>query len=226
MKGISCTRAMLVMAALLAAAGATAATKAEREESMSADGLLKTKAKGIDLVYARPGASLASYSSVKLEPVKVAFRKDFDPKKPGSQMRLSASELEKIRSDVGRIVSDAFTKELAKGSYPTVVASGPEVLQVQVDIVDLYVNAPDTMSAGRSRSYTMSAGEMTLVMELADSATGQVLARVYDRREARDVGQLTWTNSVTNQAEAANVASSWARILRARLDAARGIGGK
>ncbi len=226
MKGISCTRAMLVMAALLAAASATAATKAEREESMSADGLQKTKVKGIDLVYARPGASLAAYSSVKLEPVKVAFRKDFDPKKPGSQMRLNASELEKIRSDVGRIVSDAFTKELAKGSYPAVAASGADVLQVQVDIVDLYVNAPDTMSAGRSRSYTMSAGEMTLVMELADSATGQVLARVYDRREARDVGQLTWTNSVTNQAEAANVASSWARILRARLDAARGIGGK
>jgi len=226
MKGISRTRTVLVLAAMLAAATATAATKAEREEAMSADGLEKTKVKGIDIVYARPGASLAAYSRVKLAPVDVAFRKDFDPKKPGSQMRLSATDLQKIRTDVGTIVTDAFRKELAKGSYPIVTDSAPDVLDVHVDIVNLYVNAPDTMSAGRTRSYTMNAGEMTLVMELADSATGEVLARVYDRREGRDVGQLTWTTSVTNAAEAANVAGSWARILRARLDAARGIGGK
>jgi hypothetical protein len=63
-------------------------------------------------------------------------------------------------------------------------------------------------------------------MELADSTSGAVLARVYDRREARESGRMTWTSSVTNQAEAANAARSWAKILRARLDAARGIGGK
>ena len=65
---------------------------------------------------------------------------------------------------------------------------------------------------------------MTLVMELLDSETGQVLARVYDKREARDNLTPTWTTSVTNQTETRLIANSWARILRARLDAARDIG--
>ncbi len=217
------SRSLLVLS-LLAPALAPAASKAAAEEAMSADGLAKIKVKGIDLVYARPGASLAGYSKVRIAPVSVAFRKDFDPTKTGSRMKLAPDELEKIRAGVGKIVEEEFAKELARGSYPTVTTAGPDVLDVRANIVDLYVNAPDTMEPGRSRTYTMNAGEMTLVMELADSASGEVLARVYDRREARDNVRLTWTNSVTNQAEASRVANQWARILRARLDAARGIG--
>jgi hypothetical protein len=217
--------AALMIGCLLAPSFSPAASKKAAEEAMSADGLEKVKVKGIDVAYARPGASLAAYTKVRIAPVSVAFRKDFDPTKRGSHLRYSSSELEDIRTAVGRIVHEEFAKELAKGSYAATDAAGPDVLDVRASIVDLYVNAPDTMAAGRSRTYTVSAGEMTLVLELADSATGEVLARVYDRREGRDTGNLTWSNSVTNQAEAARVANSWARILRSRLDAARGIGG-
>lgn len=218
--------ASLICASLLVPALASAASKAEAEEAMSADGLEKTRVKGIDLVYARPGTSLAAYAKVRLSPVDVAFHKDFDPTKPGSRMKYAPDELESIRAGVGKIVQDEFTKELGKGSYATSEAAGPDVLDVRPSIVNLYVNAPDTKEPGRSRTYTMNAGEMTLVMELADSTSGAVLARVHDRREARESGRMTWTSSVTNQAEAANAARSWARILRARLDAARGIDGK
>lgn len=218
--------APVLLACALAPAIAPAAARAAAEEAMSADGLEKTRVKGVDVAYKRPGASLAAYSKVRISPVTVAFRKDFEPVKPGSRMKYAPDELEKIRTDVARIVHDEFVKELARGSYATTDASGPEVLDVRAAIADLYVNAPDTMEAGRTRTYTMDAGEMTLVMELADSTTGQVLARVYDRREARSTGRMTWTNSVTNEAEAANVARSWAKILRSRLDAARGIDGR
>lgn len=213
----------LLCAGLLGPSLAPAASKAV-EEALSADGLEKIKVRNIDLVYARPGASLAAYSKVRISPVSVAFRKDFDPQKPGSRMKYAPEELDRIRTGVARIVEEEFTRELGRGSYATVQAAGHDVLDVRASIVDLYVNAPDTMDAGRSRTYTINAGEMTLVMELVDSMSGEVLARVYDRREARDTGRLTWTNSVTNQAEAANAARTWAKILRTRLDAARGIG--
>jgi hypothetical protein len=214
--------ASLLCACFLAPRFAPAATMAAVDEAMSADGLEKTKVKGVDLAYRRPGASLAAYSKVRISPVTVAFRKDFDPVKPGSRMKYAPEDLERIRTGVGRIVHDEFVKELGRGSYATTDTAGPDVLDVRASVVDLFVNAPDTMDAGRTRTYTMDAGEMSLVMELVDSTTGQVLARVYDRREARGTGQLTWTSSVTNQAEAANVARSWAKILRSRLDAARG----
>jgi len=226
MKMIRFAQTLVLLTALGAVAALPATAKKDFEEATSADGLEKVKVKNIDLAYVRPGMTLAPYTKVLIEPVQVAFRKDFEPTKAGSRMKLTTDELEKIRTDVGKVVHAEFAKELAKGSYVTVAAAGPDVLRVRAEIKDLYVNAPDTMEPGRTRTYTMSAGEMTLVMELADSETDAVLARVYDRREARDTGMLSWTNSVTNRMEAEQAANTWARILRARLDAARGIGKK
>jgi hypothetical protein len=219
----TCRGTMIVALALVGAVNvAFAADNAALEEAMSADGLQKTKVKGLDLAYVRPGQSLAGYDKVQVDPVSVSFRKDFDPQKTGSRVTLNAEELQKIRDSVGRIVHDEFVEELGKGRIAIANGPGAGTLQVRASITDLYVNAPDTMSPGRSTTYTMNAGEMTLVMELLDSQSGQVIARVYDRREAREIGSFQVTNSVTNSAEAANAARSWARILRTRLEAARG----
>jgi len=217
------TLLIATLTVLLGTAPAIAANeqRAAIEEALSHDGLQKIKIKGIDLAYARPGASLASYNQIIIDPVEVSFRKDWDPKRAGSRAKLSAQERENIRSGVARIVQEEFTKTLEKGApYKVVKEAGTDVLRLQIGIADLYVNAPDTMSPGRSRTYTLSAGEMTLVGELIDSESGQVISRVIDRREARNTGTMQLTNSVVNAQEARAIAASWARILRSRLDAA------
>jgi hypothetical protein len=217
------TLVIATLTVLLGTAPAIAANeqRAAVEEALSHDGLQKIKIKGIDLAYARPGASLASYNQIIIDPVEVSFRKDWDPKRAGSRAKLSAQERENIRSGVARIVQEEFTKTLERGSpYKVVKEAGTDVLRLQIGIADLYVNAPDTMSPGRSRTYTLSAGEMTLVGELIDSESGQVISRVIDRREARNTGTMQLTNSVVNAQEARAIAASWARILRSRLDAA------
>ena len=220
-------RTIGLLAALLVLTPAFAAASSELDEAMSVDGLQKTKVKGLDLAYARPGASLAGYSKFKLDPVEVAFRKDWDPKKTGSNVKLSTQERENIRTGVAKIVDEEFVKELqSKGGYPLVKEAGPDVLRVRANVVNLYVNAPDTMTAGRSRTYTVSAGEMTLFAELYDSETGEVLARIVDRSEARNSGMMSLSNSVVNASEARSVAANWARILRNGLDKAHGIGKK
>jgi len=227
MNRIRTNRIVILLASTLLLTSAFAASKADLEEAMSHDGLQRIKVKGVDLAYARPGASLAAYSKVMIDPIEVAFRKDWDPTKAGSRMKLDSGERENIKSGVAKIVYDEFVKELqTKSTYQVVQVAGPDVLRVKASVINLYVNAPDTMSAGRSRTYTVSAGEMTLVAELFDSETGEVLSRAIDRREARDTGMMTLTNSVVNASEARAIASSWARILRSRLDAAHGIGKK
>lgn len=204
-----------------------AASKAELEQALSHDGLQKVSVKGLDLAFARPGASLAAYGRVKLEPVEVAFHKDWNPTRTGSRLKLSAEERENIRSGTAKIVYEEFAKALrTKSNYQVVDEIGPDVLRVKINIVNLYVNAPDTLSAGRSRTYTVSAGEMTLFAELFDSETGAILARVVDRREARSTGMMQLSSSVVNAGEAQTMAASWARILRDALDKAHGIGKK
>jgi hypothetical protein len=94
------------------------------------------------------------------------------------------------------------------------------VLRVKVKIMNLYANAPDTAVAG-VRTFTVSAGEMTLLLELYDSETGAILARVVDRQEARSTGRMQISNSVTNAGDAAQIANGWARLLKKGLDKAR-----
>lgn len=219
--------ATLALAALSPAVTVAQSPRAQFEEAMSHDGLEKIKVKGIDLAYARPGASLAGYSKMIIDPVEVAFRKDWDPNRTGSRMKVAPQERENIRNGVAAIVQEEFAKEIGKGgTYQVVTEPGADVLRLRANIADLYVNAPDTMTPGRTQTYTISAGEMTLVAELVDSESGQVIARVVDRRESQGTGMMTLTNSVVNRQEASVIASSWARILRKRLDAAHGIGRK
>jgi len=218
---------LVLLAPALLVATAFAASQSDLERAMSHDGLQKISVKGLDLVYARPGATLAAYNRVKLEPMEVSFSKDWNPTASGGRIKLSSEARENIRTGVAKIVHEEFVKELQnKGSYKVVDEIGPDVLRVKTYIANLYVSAPDTGTAAISRTYTVSAGEMTLVAELYDSETGQILARVVDRREARRVGTLMLTNSATNAEEARSTASAWARILRSGLDRAHGIGKK
>jgi Protein of unknown function (DUF3313) len=227
MKPRHCVRILTLLATMLLLPSASAASKTDLETAMSYDGLEKISIKGIDLAYARPGATLAGYDRVMLDPVDVAFHKNWNPTRAGSRIKLSAEDRERIRAGVAKIVFDEFVKELqTKSSYQVVNEAGPDVLRVKVNIVNLYVNAPDTRTAASSRTYVVSAGEMTLFAELYDAETGELLARVVDRREARTAPTLMLANSVVNAEEARSIASIWARILRDAMDKAHGIGRK
>jgi hypothetical protein len=65
-------------------------------------GLVPLKTKDVDLAYTRPGATLAAYKKVMLDPIDVAFHKDWNPERAGSRLKLSAQERENIRSGVAR----------------------------------------------------------------------------------------------------------------------------
>jgi hypothetical protein len=225
MNAFESARIFTLLALTFLLTNSSAASKADLEKAMSYDGLQKITIKGIDLAYARPGATLAGYNQVMLDPIDVAFSKNWNPTRGRSRISLSAEERENIRMGVAKIVYDEFVKELqSKSAYQVVNEAGPDVLRVRVKIVNLYVNAPDARAGAPTRTYTVSAGEMTIFAELYDSETGELIARVADRRAARNTGALTLSNSVVNADEARSIASSWARILRDALDKAHGIG--
>jgi hypothetical protein len=113
---------------------------------------------------------------------------------------------------------DIFVEAFRKAGYEIVTTPGPDVLRVSTAVINLYVNAPDTMSAGRSYSYTMEAGEATLVIEVRDSMTGALMGRVLDRRMTRGAGRLQMTTSVSNQAEFRSLFRQWADIAAKGLD--------
>ena len=225
MRTIASFKTAFLLALTVVVTSSLAATRKDLEAAMSHDGLQKTSVKGLDLAYALPGASLAAYKRIKLDPVDVEFDKAWDPTRPGSWIKLSSDEREKIRANVAKLVEDEFARELQTGgAYQIASEAAPDVLRVKVSILDLYLNAPSDSGAGRSRTYIRSAGRMTLLADLSDAASGQTLARVADHREADSIARTERANRLVNEDAAREVAGAWARILRKALDKAHAIG--
>jgi hypothetical protein len=215
--------AVLICVAVIGAC----ATPASKKPPAEWDGLARREVKGLDNVYVRPNVEIPAYKTVMIDPVQVEFSKDWEPNDNQRDIsrHLDAEDLQKIKTEVGRLFRESFSDELAKGGYPLIEQPQDDTMRVLPAIINLYINAPDTMSAGRSRTYTTEAGRMTLVMEIRDGPTGQLLARVVDARTAGGMGgYMTWTNSTTNRADAQREFDDWAKRLRNALDRLNGKG--
>jgi predicted small secreted protein len=184
------------------------------------DGLVRQPGTRLGAVFVRPDAEIVGYRSVKIDPVEVSFARNWDPNRGGrSQLgRLNADDMAAIQTGVADLFRETFRAELERGGFQLVDVAGPDTLRVTAAIVDLYISAPDTMSAGRSRTYTANAGRMTLVAELRDSLTGELLARAVDARSARSTGTWNITNRVTNTADARRAMGIWATALRQGME--------
>tara|TARA_R110002110_G_scaffold3754_1_gene19520 strand:- start:45955 stop:46626 length:672 start_codon:yes stop_codon:yes gene_type:complete len=211
------------MAALLGACASQAPLE-------SPDGLTLVPDTKFGLAYVRPGADIKSYTSFGLTDCDVAFRKNWLRDQNQSRIdlsnRVTQEDVDKIRAALSQECGSYFRKALQEAPAYNLVEEfnkGEDVLIIQPSIVNLDVNAPDTMRTGISRTYTTSTGEMTLILELIDATTGEVLARVTDRSRGMDNGTLQWTNSVTNKAEADRILRRWAKYLRDSLDEARSM---
>lgn len=206
---------------LLGGAGLALAREAAPEAAPNAEGLVAVEVPGLQQVLAQPDADLGRYRSVMLDPLEISFDRRWDPR-PGGRP-LDAREKARIRDDLGRVLRRAFVAELEKGGYRIADVAGDDVLRVKAEIRDLYLNAPDVPRASRTLTYTRSTGEMTLVAELRDSASGALIARVLDRYQDPEDAWFTWTTQIDNDRSAREAAESWARALKSQLDRARAI---
>jgi hypothetical protein len=186
------------------------------------DGLEIRKVKGLDLVYVRPNTEFPAYKSVQLEQVGVEFAKGWEKNSRDFDRRPTAEDMQEIREKLGALVQETFKQELVKHGYTVVDAPSEDTLLVRTAIIDLYINAPDVDSAVNVRTYTTSAGSMTLVLEARDGPTGQLQARVIDGRTDNSSGRMTWTNRATNTTEARRIIEVWAKRLRESLDRLNG----
>jgi hypothetical protein len=166
------------------------------------DGLVPVQTRNLDELYLRPRSDLASYRKVIIDPVQVAFDKNWMRKMNDTRdttLWVSEDDARRIAaemaSSLGSIVADEFK---ARG-YEIVAAPGPGVLRLTPSAVDLFVNAPDARPPGNTKTFTRDAGQATLVLEARDSVTGTILGRAVDRRRAQETrNTLTRATGVSN----------------------------
>jgi hypothetical protein len=206
-RSISCLASIVLLAVSGAAAGQTTAE--------NWDGLVEVKPKRMDAAFLAPGADFRPYMKLMVDPTEVAFHKDWlkNQNRAGSRMTVriddqqAAEILQAARSNFSDIFNEAFTE----AGYQIVTTPGPDVLRVSTGVLNLYLNAPDTMEAGRTRTYTANAGEATLVIEVRDSSTNALLGRVLDRRQTLDSGTMQMSSSVSNLSDFRSLFKRWAK---------------
>ena len=216
----------IVLASLLLALPAVSALAKSDPPEVSIEGLELVEKDRRGEIYADREADWSIFSQIQLETATVSFRRNwqrdqnrYDP------WTVKDRDVENIKSGLSELFHDVFTEELsANGGYKMSDSTGEDVMLIKPRIVDLDISAPDTMRMGVSRSYSEQAGRMTLMLEIYDSLSGALIAKVSHRQDAPRYGYMQWTTSVSNSAEARRMLQKWATALRVRLDEARGKG--
>ncbi len=190
------------------------------EAEFTFDNLVRVEDAKVGMAYIDPDADFSVFKRVALLEPGVAFRSNWQRDQNRSRTNnVSARDMERIKSDVSSLFQEVFTERLESAGYPVVDVGGEDVMVLRPAIIDLDITAPDTRSAGRSRSFTSTTGAATLYLEVFDSLSGDIIGRAADRQAARSHGSsLSWSNSVTNTAEARRMFGRWADRLVAFLD--------
>lgn len=185
------------------------------------DGLEYRAVAGFDAAYVRPGTGFADYRSLMIDPVSVSFDKRWDPAaksatEPGG---MTPGQIQALRDGMAAELGRLLEAELIAGGYTIVTTPAPDTLRLSPSIVDLIVTPPGSMAPGKGQVYSLDAGRMTLLLELRDAPSGQLLARVVDQKAGTRTGDVQVDGRELDAGLFRRAASDWARSFRAALDA-------
>ena len=183
-------------------AGAGFAPPSDAAAPAAYEGLVPVPSRNFDELFLRPGADLAAYRKVLIDPVPVEMHpywlKNMNYTRNASRW-VGADDARRIAEEASaslqRSVAEAF---MARG-YEIAAAPEPGVLRVSPSITGLYVNAPDRHSAWRAKTFTREAGDAVLVLEARDAVTAALLGRVVHHAKAQEMGRLARANDVSNR---------------------------
>ncbi len=183
------------------------------------DGLVRIDNSRFSNAWIDPDVDLSLYNKVMPGGAEFEFR---SVQKVSSAAARRSNENEFWMSDsakerVVETVSAVFEEELARSEHFEVVhEAGPETLIIVGAMHDIVSRVPPD-HIGRGAIFLRSVGEATLIIELSDSLSGEVIYRAVDRRAAES-STATRSNSASNQAEVRRLARRWATRLREGLD--------
>jgi Protein of unknown function (DUF3313) len=212
-------RLALVAALSCMAVGAAHAADAA-PPATSPEGLKLVPSTKVQMLYLREGANFSGYDKFAMLEAFVAFRKNWKlDANEGQAFRVKDSDIARIKADIAQEFQNVFTRELTAKGMTYVTAVGKGVLILRPSIVNLDVVEPETMNSAHD-NLSASAGQATLILEVFDSVTSELLARIVDTQAANDPSPIS-RNAQTNKIDADKILTKWASLLGTALQDAR-----
>lgn len=206
---------LLLLAGQLIACATPPATADSRAtaDSLNFEGLETVKVRRFDVAQVRPGADFSIYTDVLLTEPQLAYR---TPDSASQQFPLTPEQ----KDAFAMLVTEVFTAEIDAMTSPALATkAGPNVLELGVRLVDIAASVPprSVAAAGRASIALRAVGDVTLVIELRDSQSRELLARVVDTKAVEGVAIASDNELLTRWEDVEAVCRRWARIVRQGL---------
>ena len=158
---------------------------------------------GLDQVYARANTDLSGYDRVMIDPLSIWYVQS--DKLDEDQLQ---ANLVGLRSEFNETIKAALERD----GYEIVDTPGSGALRLHVELIDLKINeSPTAENPVRNRyRFKTARGKITLIAELRDSETDEVLIRIahLEKELATAAAQITSAWDEVHQAFA-----SWSTML-------------
>lgn len=217
--GVACCLTLLAGAASLPAEAQRAGAGPANYE-----GLVQVAGTRFDSVWVAPDVDFRTYRSIKLDRTEVAFRRnwqrDFNATTRGTSGRVTDRDAARMLDMVQTGFQDEFSTVFRSAGFPIATEAAPDVMRVKTAVINVEITAPDRQSPGRRDTFARDAGRATLVLEVRDSMSGAVIARVVDSRVAGD-SLMFRRNQMTNRNDFRAVFRGWANTSLEGLQALR-----
>jgi hypothetical protein len=181
------------------------------------DGLERRPIAESGALYVRPGSHAKVYRTVMIDPPVVSTDKGWWPirdVKTGALVGrhpVSGGEIQYIEDSIGPVIQGILAKELAAGGYRVVDRPRDDTLRVSSGLAFVFIDTPSS-GMGRLRNDDT----MTLVMNVSDASTGELLARFVDTKKGK-LGILESPNTVANNMSFRRAFRDWAVTLHGAL---------
>jgi len=218
---------ILTLAWVLLAVGCSQSTVISTPEAdVTYDGLERRQTSTIQNVWIKADVDLASYSRYMLD-VDLEFRvpRDDDGRSRVREFPLSEADTESLTTIVEMTIRD----ELLKSRYfSEAQAPAPDVAHIHIRLMDIVALVPTEPGnrigdneelAGAAFGVVSSVGEATLVGEVFDSTSGEIIARFVERRAGKQAVGGVQSSRASGWAEIVPGIRNWGAIVRDDMDA-------
>ncbi|MEO0972479.1 MAG: DUF3313 family protein [Pseudomonadota bacterium] len=209
----------LLAACSLSAPGAWA----EEADASDGSGLKQVDTFDVTAAFVRPGTDFSAYEQVMFLECPTAFVKGWQKRvnrrrKPNE--RVTDKDIEQITSDLTNRFDEVFTQEFTKrGGYALAPKEARGVLLVRPAVFDIDM-APPRSSKGLflGTAQGEDSGAASLFIEVYDAQTSELLVRLIDRRQMRDMGVVQDGGRATNSLAMRKQLQRWARVVLEGLE--------
>jgi len=201
---------LLILA--LSATACVSEPPAAISSTVNYEGLAEISKSVFDVAQVRPGTVFSAYDGVIVNAPELAFR---TPDRSQKQFPLDENQKRRFQ----KALAEAFSLEFSNlQNLDLKDQPGPSVLELMVRVENITATVPTGQSTQLGFALT-AVGEATLVLELRDSESDQILARGVDTRAVQGAALGQGGGLVTRWEDVEKLCSRWASMARSRLDA-------